>query len=52
MGQNYPLEYDRFMMTQNTDTPTAYGGSVKYSKLDRYPAMKRLWAGYAFSIDY
>ena len=32
-GQNYPREYDRFMMTQNTDTPTAYGGSVKYSKL-------------------
>src|SRR5512144_1987462 len=42
-GQNYPREYSRFMMTQNTDTPTAYGGSVKYSKLDRYPAMKRLW---------
>lgn len=51
-GQNYPLEYDRFMMTQNTDTPTAYGGSVKYSKLDRYPAMKRLWAGYAFAVDF
>jgi nitrite reductase (cytochrome c-552) len=51
-GQNYPREYDRFMMTQNTDTPTAYGGSVKYSKLDRYPAMKRLWNGYAFAVDF
>ena len=51
-GQNYPREYDRFMMTQNTDTPTAYGGCVKYSKLDRYPAMKRLWNGYAFAVDF
>jgi nitrite reductase (cytochrome c-552) len=51
-GQNYPLEYDRFMMTQRTDMPTAYGGSVKYSKLDRYPAMKRLWNGYAFAVDF
>ncbi len=51
-GQNYPHEYDRFMMTQRTDTPTAYGGSVKYSKLERYPAMKRIWNGYAFAVDF
>ncbi len=51
-GQNYPLEYDRFMLTQQSDTPTPYGGSLKYSKLDRYPAMKRLWNGYAFAVDF
>jgi cytochrome c nitrite reductase small subunit len=29
-----------------------YGGSVPYSKLERYPAMVRIWAGYAFSKDH
>jgi nitrite reductase (cytochrome c-552) len=31
---------------------TPYGGSVVYSKLERYPAMTRIWAGYAFAIDH
>ncbi|MHB1459007.1 MAG: ammonia-forming cytochrome c nitrite reductase subunit c552, partial [Armatimonadota bacterium] len=26
--------------------------AVPYSKLQRYPAMKRIWAGYAFAIDH
>jgi nitrite reductase (cytochrome c-552) len=51
-GQNFPQEYDRFMMMQSDNVPTAYGGSQKYSKLDRYPAMKRLWNGYAFAVDF
>ncbi len=51
-GQNFPRQYDSFLRTQETDTSTPYGGSVPYSKLERYPAMVRLWAGYAFSIDH
>ncbi len=51
-GKNFPLHYDRFMMTQQNYGQTPYGGSDVYSKLERYPAMVRIWAGYAFSIDH
>jgi nitrite reductase (cytochrome c-552) len=51
-GQNYPHEYSRFMLMEDDTVPTAYGGSQKYSKLVRYPAMKRLWNGYAFAVDF
>ena len=51
-GKNFPLHYDRFMMTQQNYGQTPYGGSDVYSKLERYPAMIRIWAGYAFSIDH
>ena len=49
-GQNFPMHYDRFMMTQLDTGATPYGGSSPYSKIERYPAMVRLWAGYAFSV--
>ncbi len=51
-GLNFPAHYDRFMMTENNYGMTPYGGSEPYSKLEKYPAMVRLWAGYAFSIDH
>jgi nitrite reductase (cytochrome c-552) len=51
-GRNFPFHYDRFMMTQTNYGETPYGGSNPYSKLERYPAMIRLWAGYAFSVDH
>ncbi len=51
-GQNYPMEYDSFMQTATNYGQTPYGGSDPYSKLERYPAMKRLWAGYAFSVEH
>jgi nitrite reductase (cytochrome c-552) len=51
-GRNFPVHYDRFMMTRIDYGETPYGGSTPYSKLERYPAMVRLWAGYAFSIDH
>ena len=40
------------MKTQDDTISTPFGGSVKYSKLERVPAMVRIWAGYAFSIDH
>jgi len=51
-GRNFPRQYDTFVKTQDTSTVTPYGGSVNYSKLERYPAMVRIWAGYAFAIDH
>ncbi len=51
-GKNFPRQYDSFKKTQINYGQTVYGGSEPYSKLERYPAMVRLWAGYAFSIDH
>ncbi|MBI5960831.1 MAG: ammonia-forming cytochrome c nitrite reductase subunit c552 [Chloroflexi bacterium] len=51
-GKNFPLEYDRFVKTEEDYGRTPYGGSEDYSKIERYPAMVRLWAGYAFSKDH
>lgn len=51
-GQNFPMQYSSFVRTQENYGETPYGGSEPYSKLERYPAMVRLWAGYAFAIDH
>ncbi len=51
-GKNFPNEYDSFLKTKDTTITTPFGGSVKYSKLEKDPALVRLWAGYAFSVDY
>lgn len=51
-GRNYPLEYERFMLTKNDTERTANGGSVKFDKLEAFPAMKVLWAGYPFAEDF
>lgn len=51
-GQNFPLQYEMFLRTEENYGSTPYGGSEPYSKLERYPAMVRLWAGYAFSKDH
>jgi nitrite reductase (cytochrome c-552) len=51
-GVNFPREYDSFMKTKDDTVRTAFGGSVPYDKLEQKPALKRIWAGYAFSKDY
>ncbi len=51
-GQNFPRQYDSFVRTQEDGVETPYGGSLAYSNLERFPAMVRLWAGYAFSKDH
>ncbi len=51
-GLNFPQQYDSFKKTEEVLGETPYGGSANYSKLERYPAMIRLWAGYAFSKDH
>src|SRR5690242_5541379 len=57
-AKNWPLEYDGYLRTSEPTT-TKYGGrgpggsdAMAAEKLDRDPWLKRLFAGYAFSIDY
>lgn len=51
-GRNFPREYDSFKKTQLDGVSTPYGGSDKIDKLARYPVLTRVWAGYAFSVDF
>jgi nitrite reductase (cytochrome c-552) len=55
-GKNWPAEYDGYRRTALT-TRTRFGGhggneAMPEEKLDRDPWLKRMFAGYAFSIDY
>ncbi|MDB5319961.1 MAG: nrfA [Phycisphaerales bacterium] len=52
-GKNWPREYDSYQRTVDV-TRTRYGGSeaMPQQKLDRDPWLKRMYAGYAFSIDF
>ncbi len=50
-GQNYPRQYDSYKRTVDTER-TRYGGSEAFQKLDDDPRWRRIFAGYAFSIDY
>ena len=50
-GANWPHQFDGYMQTAGDKF---YGGSsaLPDSKLDQQPWLKRLYAGYAFSLDY
>ena len=52
-GMNWPREYDGYLRTSD-NTYTQYGGSeaLPAEKIERDPWLKRMFAGYAFSIDY
>jgi nitrite reductase (cytochrome c-552) len=55
-GVNWPKQYDTYRLTALT-TNTRFGGhggseALPADKLERDPWLKRLFAGYAFSIDY
>ena len=52
-GLNHPLQYETYLRTADSER-TDYGGSnaLPPSKLEQYPWLKRLFAGYAFSVDY
>lgn len=65
-GKNYPLHYDDYLKTADMHQ-TTYGGSeavphdpnekdprniVAQSKLTSIPQLKRMWAGYAFAVDF
>ncbi len=65
-GQNFPQQYDSYQRTVDMQR-TRFGGSeseprdpspddprlfTARSNLDRVPQLKRMWAGYSFSVDY
>lgn len=55
-GVNWPKEYDSYKLTAQT-TRTRYGGhggseALPAEKIERDPWLKRMFLGYAFSIDY
>ncbi|HUR28217.1 MAG TPA: ammonia-forming cytochrome c nitrite reductase subunit c552, partial [Planctomycetota bacterium] len=55
-GVNWPKQYDGYKRTAIT-TRTRFGGhggseAMPAEKLERDPWLKRMFAGYAFSIDY
>lgn len=50
-GTNFPREYDGYKRTVDTQR-TKYGGSEAISKLDADPRLKRMFAGYAFGVEY
>ena len=52
-GMNWPNQFDAYRRTVDTEE-TQYGGSsaMPASKLESHPWLRRLYAGYAFSIDY
>jgi nitrite reductase (cytochrome c-552) len=58
-GQNWPAQYDSYLKT-SLPTTTKYGGrglgasdgGPAEQKLDKEPWLKRIFAGYAFALDY
>jgi len=50
-GKNFPRQYDGYRRTVDT-VRTKYGGSEAFQKLDAEPILRRIFAGYAFSLDY
>jgi nitrite reductase (cytochrome c-552) len=55
-GKNWPAQYDTYKKTAIT-TRTRFGGhggseALPAEKIDRDPWLKRMFLGYAFSIDY
>jgi nitrite reductase (cytochrome c-552) len=58
-GRNWPFQYDSYLKT-SLPTATKYGGrglgasdgGPAEQKLDKEPWLRRIFAGYAFAIDY
>lgn len=57
-GRNFPRQYDGYIKTQRSSEMEQYslygryGGSEAFSRLDRYPDLRRLFAGHAFAVEY
>src|SRR5437879_5237978 len=49
-GQNFPRQYDGYRRTAE-NTSRRHGGSEAISKLDEDPRLRRIFAGYPFSVD-
>jgi len=50
-GKNFSRQYDGYKRTVDT-VRTRHGGSEAFQRLETEPALRRIFAGYAFSLDY
>jgi len=50
-GKNFPRHYDGYMRTVDAER-TRHGGSEAFQRLDTDPRLRRIFAGYAFALDY
>ena len=51
-GENFPRQYESYMMTADTSFKSKHGGSATIDYLEKYPELVIMWAGYAFARDY
>jgi len=51
-GINFPNEYTSLLKTKENTIDTTYGGSSKFSHLEKDPRQVILFAGYGFSLEY
>jgi len=51
-GINFPRQYDSWLRTQSYGTPTPYGGSEPFDKLEANPFRRMAWAGFPFELEY
>ncbi len=51
-GRNFAREYESFQQTKEMGTSTKHGGPQPFSHLERNPALKVLFAGYPFAVEY
>ncbi len=50
-GEHFPRQFDGYKRTVDTER-TRFGGSEAFQRLDADPRPQRIFAGYAFGIDY
>ncbi len=51
-GRNFPNQYSSFLKTRSNAIDTTYGGSSKFSHLEKDPRQVILFASYGFSLEY
>jgi len=51
-GENFPREYESYLLTADSTFQSKHGGSMMRDYLEENPNLVILWAGYSFSKDY
>lgn len=52
-GKAFPKHLDMYLAGANAELEsTPFGGNLSYNKLERFPQLVRMWAGYPFSKDF
>ncbi len=51
-GENFPRQYETYMLTSDTLFQSKHFGSATVDYLEKYPELVILWAGFSFARDY